>query len=266
MTPRDKLVQTVAALAALHAAKLTELKAEHVGLEREDFIWHYLLQALSTMGSSRGWHGLIHTPANYARVTYEALLPLSEAERVEQADGAFRDAKMRMPTRKARWTAANVERVRALGGLAAARQALLEAPGAAGKIAFLKQFDGIGEKYGRNIMMDVHHPDFRDTIAIDVRIKNVLAALGITLSEYEHDEQFLLGVAKDAGLSGWELDRILYNFTADVLAGLSGDVPVVGGSNAPVTDAEQELLAAWRKLDPVDQRTVVQVVRSLSRK
>ena len=174
------------------------------------------------MGSSRGWVGLIHTPANYERVTFEALEPLSPAERVAETDSAFRDAKMRMPGRKAHWVGSNFERVVEMGGLEAVREALLATPGAKGKIAFLQQFDGIGPKYARNILMDVYHPDFHDRIAIDQRIQKVSRALGVWFEAYEEHERFYIELAAEAGLNGWELDRILYHYTDDVLGALSG--------------------------------------------
>ena len=103
-----------------------------------------------------------------------------------------------------------------MGGPAAARSSLLSCCGRAAKLAFLDAFKGIGPKYARNIMMDVYHPEFRDSIAIDVRIKGISTVLGVSFSSYEEEEAFYLAVAQEAGLSGWELDRILFNFTAEV--------------------------------------------------
>ncbi|MCA9169714.1 MAG: hypothetical protein KDB23_18700 [Planctomycetales bacterium] len=80
----------------------------------------------------------------------------------------------------------------------------------------MKTFPGIGPKYARNIMMDVYHEDFRDSIAIDVRIKAVTKALGLTFASYDEHEHFFLGVAADAGLNGWELDRLLFNFRGEI--------------------------------------------------
>ena len=50
------------------------------------------------------------------------------------------------------------------------------------KIQFLKTFKGIGQKYARNMMMDVYDKDFRDSIAIDARIDGILDKLGLKLS------------------------------------------------------------------------------------
>lgn len=65
-------------------------------------------------------------------------------------------------------------------------------------------------------MMDVYHEDFRGSIAIDVRIKAISTALGVSFNTYEEHEQFYLDVAAEAGLNGWELDRLLFWFRAKV--------------------------------------------------
>ena len=55
--------------------------------------------------------------------------------------------------------------------------------------------------------MDVYHEDFRDSIALDLRIKAISEALGLSFSSYTEHERFYLDVAREAGLNGWELDR-----------------------------------------------------------
>ena len=50
------------------------------------------------------------------------------------------------------------------------------------KIAFMRQFYGIEDKYARNTWMDAYHPEFYDTIAIDQRIKKETEALGYSVT------------------------------------------------------------------------------------
>lgn len=126
-----------------------------------------------------------------------------------------------MPDRKARFILGCFEHIRDLGGPAAAKAALLSCVGRESKIRFLKEFPGIGPKYARNIMMDVYHKDFRDSIAIDVRIKSVSALLGVSFPSYSAHENFYLEVARRSGVNGWELDRILYNYRTEVEQALS---------------------------------------------
>ncbi len=71
--------------------------------------------------------------------------------------------------------------------------------------------------------MDVYHRDFHDAIAVDERIKKITKALGYSFkpAEYDEHERFYQDIAKKAGLQGWELDRLLFNYTDHFLAAIS---------------------------------------------
>ncbi len=214
---KTRLVAVVRVLAAEKRAELERHKEGQSGLARPDFIWHYLLQSFSTMGRASGWHGLIGNQANYRRITYTALAALTPQARASQVQKVCRAAGIRMPDKKADYILGCFECVTRLGGPEAAKAKLLARPGREAKIAFLKSFPGIGPKYARNIMMDVYHEDFRDSIALDVRIKAISKALGLPSSmPYAEEERFYLDVAREAGLNGWELDRLLFNFRTEV--------------------------------------------------
>ena len=163
------------------------------------------------MGRAAGWAGL-SKPENYNRVTYAALAALPASERLAVAECACRDGKVRMPGIKARYIVGCFDRIQKLGGPEAAKKQLLQQSGREGKIQFLKAFPGIGDKYARNILMDVYHPDFRDSIAIDARIKDLSQFLGLQFPNYAQHEQFFLDAAREAGLNGWELDRLIFNY------------------------------------------------------
>lgn len=47
-------------------------------------------------------------------------------------------------------------------------------------------------------MMDVYHEDFRDSIAVDERVKKVSEALGLSFKTYDEHEQFYLKIAREA--------------------------------------------------------------------
>lgn len=222
---RNRLASVLRDLATEKSSVLDNLKSNEQDLNRPDLVWHYLLQSSATMGRAAGWHGLIGNRENYARVTYDLLSQLDDAKRLAVLDETLRAAKVRMPGQKARWLAKNFDRIKQLGGPAESRRQLLEAPGRDGKLEFLMQFDGIGPKYARNIMMDVYHPEFRDSIAIDVRISGISKALGLDLANYEEHEAFYLTVAEEAGLEGWEVDRLLFNFRDEVLRRLQVQPP-----------------------------------------
>jgi hypothetical protein len=208
---QQRLVDTARQIAGEYAWKLDELKANYTDFERPDFVWHYLLQSFATMGRAAGWQGLIGNQANYSLVTYPALDALEVPARLAQAQLACRNGKVRMPDRKANFIVACFEHVHGMGGPAAARLLLIDAPGREAKIAFLRKFPGIGPKYARNIMMDVYHPEFRQSIAIDSRIQAITDLLGLTFSSYDDHERFYLKAAEQADLNGWELDRLMFN-------------------------------------------------------
>lgn len=228
---RDRLVAVVRGLAAEKRAELERLKNEgRTGLDRPDFIWHYLLQSFATMGRASGWKGLIQNEENYRRVTYDTLATLTPEAREAQVRQTCRAAGIRMPDKKADYILGCFEYVKRLGGPEAAKAKLLAQPGREPKIRFLQTFPGIGPKYARNIMMDVYHEDFRDSIALDVRIKAISDALGLSFTSYTEHEAFYLDVARQAGLNGWELDRLLFNFRPEVESRLG-----VSGATAGLT-------------------------------
>lgn len=215
---RTNLINALKEIPIYMSERLSNLKAEKVGLERPDFIWHYLLQSFSTMGNSRGHEGLILNKSNYNEVTFEAVSKLNENERLERFKNVLFRAKVRMPIEKANWLSSNYKKIILMGGLEETKKRALSKKGTLEKIEFLKQFNGIGDKYGRNIWMDVYHPDFHNTIAVDERIKQITKSLGYEFFNYQDEENFYLDIAKEANLNGWELDRLLYNYKDYFLA------------------------------------------------
>jgi hypothetical protein len=196
-----------------------EAQKDTARFECEDFIWEALLLSMATMGNSRGV-ALVRTREHHSRITWAALAKLSGSERQETLSHTLAAAGVRMAKRKAGWLAENFDRILAAGGPGAVKAELENTPGRDAKVQFLRTFRGIGDKYARNLLMDVYHPDFRDSIAIDVRIQKVSAALGVHFRTYAEGEEFYLSVARATGINGWELDRLLYGFTNDVLAAL----------------------------------------------
>lgn len=191
--------------------QIENLKLPLSDINRPDFVWHYLLQSFATMGRSTGWDGLIGNKENYNKVTFDALERLTPEERMNVVEQTCRDAKVRMPRIKAEYIVSCFNLVKQLNGLEAVKQELLSQPGRDCKIKYLQKFHGIGPKYARNMMMDIYHEDFQNSIAIDVRIKAISSTLGLTFKKYADHENFYLDVAHKAGINGWELDRLMYN-------------------------------------------------------
>jgi hypothetical protein len=204
--------------------RLEELKREGETLrKRPDLLWYLLLQSAATQGNSRGWDGLCGDPANLRSVDYAVLAPLNPEDREARLLSALRKAKVRMPTVKAPRLSRNVTRLAEMGGVEQATKRMLGLPNRDEKLRFMQSFAGIGEKYGRNVWMDIYDPAFRDTVAVDERLKKIVRALGFTGHGYKAYEEFYCGVAREAALEPWELDRLLYNFTGHFLAAVGLD-------------------------------------------
>lgn len=219
---KRRLSMAVVPIAAMMRDKFASLKAEAAAWNHPHFIWNALLQSFGTMGNSRG-AALVKDPKIRATVQFNRLRKLTLAARAKAIREALYAAKVRMPDRKTEWLMENFDRIVAEGGPAKVKAKLESCPGRDAKIAYLRSFRGIGDKYARNILMDVYHPDFRDSIAYDERLKKVSKALGVEFGgDYHAAERFFLEVAHMAGLNGWELDRLLYWETERVIRALEG--------------------------------------------
>jgi len=141
-------------------------------------------------------------------------------EEISNAMAALQAAKVRMASIKAPRLAWNLRRIERMGGVENATQQMLRLESRQAKIDFMKSFQGVGDKYGRNVWMDIYDPAFRDAIAVDERIKSVSAAIGFEENNYVKHEAYYCGIAKDAGLEPWEVDRLLYHFKPHFIASI----------------------------------------------
>lgn len=81
----------------------------------------------------------------------------------------------------------------------------------------MRQFEGIGEKYARNIWMDLYDRDFHYSIAYDLRLQKVAEALDRRFKSYSDAEAYFVGLAEKAERLPWDVDRLLYHFNDDAL-------------------------------------------------
>jgi thermostable 8-oxoguanine DNA glycosylase len=188
--------------------------------ERSDTLWFELILSMSTWQGSGG-SDLATEKKYYTQVTYDRLLQMDEDDRIQHLEEVLLNAGVNMHQKKSRYINSHVERIEAMGGLEMAQEEFESKDGKNAKMDFLKQFKGIGDKYARNIGMDLYHPDFRDTIALDTRIGNVTDKLDIKFDTYEQEEIFYASVADRLSITPWELDRILYRYTDEVIDEIS---------------------------------------------
>jgi hypothetical protein len=210
---RERLIAALMNISDEMRMKLNELRQIAAQLvARDDIVWYILLQSMSGMGNNRGYDGLMLNPANLRRVMWELLKSMTFDQRYNHLRQVLRDATCRRPDQKAQWLSINYECIESMGGLNSARDTMYRLSGQQEKLNFIRQFAGIGEKYGHNIWMDLCDPDFIDSIAIDVRIGHILSALEVDQTDYRNAERALTEIAHKAGLTGWELDRLLFHF------------------------------------------------------
>jgi thermostable 8-oxoguanine DNA glycosylase len=229
---KARLVSVIRKLHHKYVGKLDEEKRRGALLwKKPDFIWESLLVSMATMGNSRG-EALVKRKDLHRRVAFAALSALSSAGRIRVLEETMRKAGVRWHRKKARWLGDNFSRLVADGGPETAKQKLESCQGREGAIRFLQSFRGIGEKYARDLMMNVYDPRFRESVAFDVRLNKVLEALSVKFSSYRKAEEFFLEVAHRAGLEGWEFDRLVYKGIKNVLDKLGCEAPARKPSGA----------------------------------
>jgi len=211
---RSKLVDSIRNRPPSHDNELAKVKS--VALEnskRADWLWHLLLCSMSTMGNSRGYEGLIGNQNHYALASYVTLLGLEPEKRLVNIRLALEKGKVRMYNIKGRWLDKNFSFIQDCGGLETIQNILLSVKGKESKIQIMRLFEGIGNKYARNIFMDMYHEDFVNSIALDERLFDILKALDVDPSlKYLQKEDVLIQLAGDCSISPWHLDRLLYLF------------------------------------------------------
>lgn len=81
---------------------------------------------------------------------------------------------------------------------------------------FWMKYDGVGKEYSKNLPMDEKHKAFLNSIKIDDRLNSLLKGSIYEKLKNEEKEKIYLEAGKQNGLTGWEVDRICYNFKDDI--------------------------------------------------
>jgi hypothetical protein len=220
---RNRLVRFLHSLPKEVSSQLEQLKEDgRANAHRGDFLWFHLVTSFATQGNSRGYHNLMANPDLLSEISYDNLRGKELSERQLVIEKVLLAAKVRMPKTKSQKLSNNLSRIeREYGGLEFANKAAFAQQGAAAKKTFLMQFEGIGEKYGRNIWMDIYDPDFHDSIAIDERVKKISTLLGIHEWDYLSQEQYYRDIAMESDVTVWDIDRTCYHFTDMVIEALT---------------------------------------------
>ena len=194
-----------------------------------DLLWRRLCSVVATSGSSVNAEAFMN---EYDIALRFDLLPKTRTAREKVIFAQLMKAKIpRMREQKARDLSENYQKVQSLGGPVKATKIMLSLSGKSEKQKWIRGFNGVGQKYSNNIWMDICDPDFQNAIALDARVKSFAKALGFDTKSRTLSLD-LLQFASDCGLSGWELDRLIYNFGSIILSTIKSRVAQSGGLNA----------------------------------
>lgn len=202
-----------------HNFKLQDLENEAIDFQQqEDWIWHALIRSLATLGGAAGYDNLINN-GNIEELDYQYINDFAQINNWNNDDiknhfyNLFSAAIIRYSNRKSNYMLINYQLFANYNAVIALSNALWQMENRNEFIRYVIQFHGIGQKYARNIAMDLKHPAFTNSIAIDSRIEKILSALEYHGGNaYEEKEEALLNIAQDAEITGWQLDRLLFNF------------------------------------------------------
>jgi hypothetical protein len=181
-----------------------------------DWPWKGIILSGATRGGSARWP---QVECRYeGELAWDKIFPLADTQRHQRllTVGRFKNR-----------TAECLEQVfahlKAVGGPAGLRRRL-SSMNASQIIGFWCSFREIGDKYARNIMMDIYDSRFRNGFfAIDSRIGALLKVLGYDgPPKYAAQEFFLNELAAELQIESWELDRLLYNQNSGLQKQLTG--------------------------------------------
>lgn len=204
---RAQIVEQLGHMMASEANAFEQLKKDAVEFgDHTDWPWIGLVLSAATRGGSWRWEKLVK-PRYQSDLSWLSISQISAEDRRARLETVGRFWRQ-----TASWLEQAYLQVQSDGGPKELREMLSLMP-TNDVIAYWKSYKGVKDKYARNIMMDIYHPNFRkDFFAIDSRLDELLPMLGYVGSrDYQSKEQFLIELARDIGIDAWDLDRLLYS-------------------------------------------------------
>ena len=170
-----------------------------------DWPWNRFVHAFATNGGVRHYENNIE---EFVSTTYGWAA-------IARAKPAERKRRLKEATNP-RWRYRNqfekvFQRFKKAGGPSAIKKEYYALRTPQERIAFWKGFEGIGDKYAREIPMRSYDPMFVTHFAVDARLRTFLAILFGKVPNYNASEEFFRAAAKELGVSCWALDTILFN-------------------------------------------------------
>jgi hypothetical protein len=169
--------------------------------EQDGWAWYVFVQSYATNGGVRTWDAFLDD-GGAELIRWDALF----GDLPDDVDAAA----ARLEALSRRFLAPR--RFHAVGGPDVVARTWNGHRQPATLLGWLKTFPMIGDKYARNMCMDVSHPLILDHIALDHRVNELCDRVeGAPRSvPYKGREAWLRGVATELGVSCWHLDRLLF--------------------------------------------------------
>ena len=206
---RDEFIETLSKLWEEHQGELSTALAEtRLKKSQPHWLWDVYLMSICTNGGSN----------NYARKKeqYGIALEWKHLAKISKQNRADLFHNLPNPRRRKLLSPALEDSFNSILEAGGPESVALHYDGlatVAERMKFWKSFRGIGEKYARNIPMDIGDPLFTQHIALDSRINQLIDKVvdAPAKSNYEARETFVLALGQDAGITNaWYLDRLLY--------------------------------------------------------
>ncbi len=203
-------------VAETHWQNITSGKLPH-------WMWDALIQSFATNGGARHWENVSFLRSAFTTRGHEdpfswpVVLLYSDKELVDWL-GVVANPHFQRWEGNRRWLVEFANEYRDAEKLSRLQDGLAKKDRAS-CLATLNSIAGISDKYARNLLMDVGHPEFMDnSLALDSRIGKFLW----TLTQRKHaysakssekwTESELVSIAHGLKISAWEMDRLLFWF------------------------------------------------------
>ena len=207
--------------------RLTGLFEAGARLRRQDgWAWYVFVQSYGTNGGVRAWDAFL-AQGGADLISWDALFAGAPddadaaAARLEALSHRFLSPRRASRTRPA--LLATFRRFHTVGGPGVVARTWMGHNRTETVLGWLKTFPMIGDKYARNMCMDVSHPLILDLIALDHRIHALcdLVEGAPPYAPYRLREGWLRGIAGTLGVDCWHLDRLLFGRYEEIKAAIS---------------------------------------------
>ena len=178
------------------------------------WFWDQFLESMCTLGGVKNWGDKKEQYLHKLDWIYLSGLPSSKRKKI------FQDLpNPRWRKRVSLYLESTFEQTQAMGGPIYIARIYDRLKTPKDKINFLKGFKGIGDKYARNIPMDIADSTFVSHIALDHRINELAKLISDypSRAQYEKREQYFINLIKPLQIpNAWYLDRLLFSYYQDI--------------------------------------------------